>query len=357
MIAGRSKMGVRILLGAIALATIARPHDARGQAVETFELSGGDVAIYNLAGEARIVQGRGPNVVVRVTRGGDDARELEVELGEVRGRETLRVVYPSERIVYSELGRRSNTSVRVNSDGTFSDGRRGGDRVEIRGSGRGLEAHADLEIEVPSGGKFALYLAVGETDVRGVVGDFLIDTGSGSVVVEDLQGSLSIDTGSGQVSVRSVVGDVSVDTGSGGVDIDDVRGEEIDIDTGSGGVEGAGLSASSLRVDTGSGAIDLERVDSYDILLDTGSGSVRLQLLGDVEDLDIDTGSGSVTVWLPEMVGAEVDLETGSGGIDVEGPFQIRRVSRDHVEGSLGDGEGRIRIETGSGRVRLLARE
>ena len=75
--------------------------------------------------------------------------------------------------------------------------------------------------------------------------------------------------------------------------------------------------------------------------------------MSDVTDLDIDTGSGSVTVWLPEGVGAQVDLETGSGGIDLDFPVQIRRVERDHVEGSIGDGEGRIRIETGSGRVRL----
>ncbi len=350
-------MGVnRAVVAGIVTAALAHPPGAMGQGTETFELSGGEVAVYNLAGEARIVQGRGSAVVVRVTRGGADARELEVEVGEIGGRETLRVIYPSQRVVYSALGRGSNSTVRVRSDGTFYDGGRGGDRVEIRGSGRGLEAHADLEIELPPGREFALYLAAGSTDVRGVVGDLLIDTGSGSVVAENLQGSLRIDTGSGRVSVRSVAGDVSVDTGSGVVDIEDVRGREISVETGSGSVEGAGLSAPSLRVDTGSGRIDLERVDSDDIRLDTGSGSVRLQLVSDVTDLDIDTGSGSVTVWLPEVVGAEVDIETGSGGFDLDFPIQIRRVSRDHVEGSLGDGEGRIRIETGSGRVRLLRR-
>ena len=340
----------------IVITALAPPHDAVAQAAETFELSGGEVAIYNLAGEASIVRGGGSTVVVRVIRGGADARELEVEVGEIGGRETLRVIYPSQRVVYSALGRGSNNTVRVSSDGTFYDGRRGGDRVEIRGSGRGLEAHADLEIEVPNGREFALYLAAGSTDVRGVVADLLIDTGSGSVVAENLQGSLDIDTGSGHVSVRSVEGDVSVDTGSGGVDIEDVQGREISIDTGSGTVEGAGLSSPSLRVDTGSGRIDLERVDSDDILLDTGSGGVRLQLVSDLTDLDIDSGSGSVTVWLPELVGAEVHIETGSGGIEVDFPVQIRRYSRDQFEGSLGDGEGRIRIDTGSGRVRLARR-
>ena len=119
------------------------------------------------------------------------------------------------------------------------------------------------------------------------------------------------------------------------------------------GVEGSGLSAPSLRIDMGSGGIDLERVDSDDVILDTGSGSVRVQLENDITELDIDTGSGSVTVWLPEDVGAELEIETGSGGIDVvDFSIQFRKVSRDHLEGSLGDGEGRIRVDTGSGRVR-----
>ena len=344
---------VSVLMGAIVLTAVALPHEAVGQAAESFELSGREVAVYNLAGEASIVQGRGSAVVVRVLRGGADGRELEVEVGEIDGRETLRVIYPSDRVVYSGLGRRSNTTVRVNRDGTF-DGRRRGDRVEIRGSGRGLEAHADLEIEVPAGREFALYLASGSTDIRGVEGDFVIDTGAGSVVADNIRGSLNIETGSGHVSVRGVQGDVVVDTGSGGVDIEDIEGQVINVDTGSGRVEGADLSALTLHIDTGSGRIDLERVDADDILLDTGSGSVRIQLESDVRELDIDTGSGSVTVWLPEVVGAELEIETGNGGIDLDFPVQIRRISRDHLEGSLGDGEGRIRIDTGSGRVRLL---
>jgi hypothetical protein len=343
-----------MLMGAMVLIAIGHPHDAVAQAAESYDLSGRDVAVYNLAGKVSIMQGRGSSVVVGVLRGGDDARELEVEVGEVDGRETLRVIYPSDRVVYSESGRGSNTTVRVRSDGTFYDGSRRGDRVQVRGSGRGLEAHADLEIEVPAGRDFALYLAVGSADVRGVEGDLLIDTGSGSVVAENIRGSLDVDTGSGHVSVRGVVGDVTVDTGSGGVDIEDLTGREINVDTGSGGVEGAGLSATSIRINTGSEGIDVERVDSDEILLDTGSGSVRVQLENDITELDIDTGSGSVTVWLPEDVGAELEIETGNGGIDVvDFPIQLRSVSRDHLEGSLGDGEGRIRIDTEStpGRV------
>jgi DUF4097 and DUF4098 domain-containing protein YvlB len=90
------------------------------------------------------------------------------------------------------------------------------------------------------------------------------------------------------------------------------------------------------------------------VVLDTGSGGVDLVLLTDVERLDVDTGSGSVTIHAPESLGGEVDIETGSGGIDLDFAVEVRRVRRDHVTGTLGDGRGRIRIDTGSGTVRLL---
>ena len=119
---------------------------------------------------------------------------------------------------------------------------------------------------------------------------------------------------------------------------------------------GRGLSAPSLRIDTGSGPIELDEITSEDVYLDTGSGSIQVELLGDVESLEVDTGSGSVTVWLPEIAGAELEVETGSGVIEVDLPLQIRRSARDHVIGTIGDGQGRIHIDTGSGSVRLVRR-
>lgn len=327
------------------------------QSSQEFRMSGQEVSVYNLAGEARIVRGQGSEVVVRVTTAGADARDLEIEVGRVRGGEALRIIYPDDRIIYPELGRGSSSSVRVDSDGTFYDGDgRGGDRVEVRGSGRGLEAHADLEIEVPVGKEFSLYLAVGATDIRGVEGDFVIDTGAGQVTAQDIKGSLNVDTGSGQVSVLRVEGDVMVDTGSGRVEVEDVSGREINVDSGSGTVVGVNLTAETVRVDTGSGSIELEQVSAGDVYVDTGSGSVRVELMEDIETLMVDTGSGSVTVWIPESAGAELEVETGSGGIDLDFPVQIRRAGRDHVLGTIGDGRGLIHIDTGSGGVRLARR-
>jgi DUF4097 and DUF4098 domain-containing protein YvlB len=109
-------------------------------------------------------------------------------------------------------------------------------------------------------------------------------------------------------------------------------------------------------VDTGSGSIELRGVSAPDVMLDTGSGSVEVDLLEDVDRLEIDTGSGSVTIWVPASVGAEVEMETGSGGIDVNLPLEVREAKRDYLRGILGDGQGRIHVDTGSGAIRIIGR-
>ncbi len=335
----------------MAAALVAVPLGAQ----EVERLSGRSAAVYNLAGRVDIVRGSGSEVVVRIDRGGRDADLLRVETDAIRGRETLRIVYPDNEIVYPEMGRGSNTSLTVRDDGTFSDGGgRRGDRVRIRGRGDGLEAWADLVIEVPAGRALDVNVAVGEVDAEGIDGDLSIDTGSGAVTVLDIVGALEVETGSGSIVVRGVEGDLFVDTGSGRVEVSEVRGREVEIDTGSGGVRGYGLSAEAVTVDTGSGSIELEGVAASDVVLDTGSGSIDVEMLTDVDRLDADTGSGSVTVRAPAGLGATVDIETGSGGIDLDFPVEVRSIRRDEVHGTIGDGRGEIVIDTGSGSVKLL---
>lgn len=51
---------------------------------------------------------------------------------------------------------------------------------------------------------------------------------------------------------------------------------------------------------------------------------------------------------------ATVDLETGSGGTWTwPSPLQLVRKSEGEIRGTLGDGRGRIEIETGSGDISL----
>ncbi len=354
-----------LLAAALATALLAAapahssPRATSGQAAR-YTLGPGKVAVYDLAGGVVLEPTTGPETIIEVTFAGRDADRLKVATGEAEGRRNVRVLYPDEHIIYPPFGPGSNTSTSVRPDGTFG-GRNSslwptGRRVKISGWGSGLEAHADLKLLVPKGADVLLRLMVGDVRVTNVDSKLNLDIGSGSVVTTGTRGGLAIDTGSGSVRVARADGLVSIDTGSGGVSVHDLRGGDLVIDTGSGDVDVSAIEASTLSVDTGSGRVDLDEVSSRSVHVDTGSGGVTIGLKSIVDELNIDTGSGGVEVSLPRETGAMLSLETGSGGLDVDVP--LTTLHRDHGElhGRMGDGRGRIVIETGSGGIHIGGR-
>ena len=58
----------------------------------------------------------------------------------------------------------------------------------------------------------------------------------------------------------------------------------------------------------------------------------------------------------PEALGAELDLESSSGGIDFDVPITVTEFDRESLRGRIGDGRGRIQIDTGSGAIRFIRR-
>ena len=339
----------------LALSLMVAPTVVAAQTAERRTLAGNDVAIYNLAGMMQVEGGSGAEVTVEVTRGGADASKLSIATGGIRGRETLRVMYPDRRIVYKkgDWGRWSRTTVRVDDDGTFGGHDGDGRRVDIVGSGDGLDGYADVRIVVPRGKRVSVFLGVGEAKIDNVDGDLLVDVSAASVTSTRTRGKLSLDTGSGEVRVSDAQGEVDLDTGSGSVEVMNVRGPYLKMDTGSGRVRGSDLVADELELDTGSGSVRLGAVQSKRIKLDSGSGSVELDLKSDVDDVRIETGSGGVTLGIPESLGAAIRIDTGSGGIDTDIPIQVKKAERSYLSGTIGDGKGEISIETGSGGVRL----
>ena len=345
---------------------------AAQEAPERIALPGGNPAVYNMVGQMRVEPGSGREVIVEVVRGGNDRAQLRVERGQVDGRQAVRVFAPADQIRYPRMGRGSRSQIRVRDDGTFGGGGiRAGRQVTVTSGGGGVEAFADVRVLVPAGTQLSVHQGVGEVQVANVNGTLQvrtlsaavsstatrgsldIDVGSGPVRVDRADGPLKIDTGSGSVDVREVRGDVDLDTGSGSVRLNGVRGARARVDTGSGSVAGSGVSVTDLEVDVGSGGVELSGVSATNTKVDTGSGSVRLELQGTVRSVDVDTGSGSVTLSVPRDTNAMLEVDTGSGGINVDLPVRTTRSRRDHLSGQLGNGQGRIVVDTGSGSVRI----
>lgn len=344
--------GVGSVLAALAALATVTP---AGLLAQEFPLGSAHVAVSNVAGRVDIVQGGGSEAVVQVLARGADAGELRVEVGQVDGRDGLRVHYPDDTVVYrGSEGGRFNVQLRLNRDGTFGGGGWGGDRIRVRSGGDGTEAHADLRISLPPGGSVVLHHGVGRVSAENLSGDVLLNLASGPVEISAVEGLVSVDTGSGNVVVSRVSGELLVDTGSGNVTLREITGTAVGVDTGSGRVEATGVRADYLGVDTGSGRVDLEDVEAPEVAVDTGSGRVDLAFRVAPENLVVDTGSGAVTVTLPGGLDATVEADSGSGGVQVDLPgLQVLDRDRNSVSARVGAGTGRIVVDTGSGAIRI----
>jgi DUF4097 and DUF4098 domain-containing protein YvlB len=136
--------------------------------------------------------------------------------------------------------------------------------------------------------------------------------------------------------------------------VSDVRGKSVSINTGSGEVTATDVRSSQLSIETGSGNIQVTALTAPEVKLQTGSGSVSADLSGELWEVGVQTGSGDVTLKVPPTLSAEVDIETSSGDIETDFPVLVTRHARDHMTGRIGDGQGKIEIETGSGGIKLV---
>ena len=176
-------------------------------------------------------------------------------------------------------------------------------------------------------------------------------TGSGAQEISGLSGPVEAGTGSGQLTLTDIGGAVAVRTGSGAIKADGIAGS-FEAHTGSGSVRMTQAAPGDVVVTTGSGSSELHGVVGA---LRVRAGSGRIVVDGQQEGVwNLDTGSGSVRIDLPEDAAFELDAESGSGGIDIDHPLTVQgKVSKRHLRGQVRGGGDLLRIETGSGSIRI----
>ena len=164
--------------------------------------------------------------------------------------------------------------------------------------------------------------------------DSFLDAGSGSgdLVVDGVGDNAKLSTGSGNIHATGLHGGFVLNTGSGDIYAEQVAGGDVKAQTGSGNIELRNLHG-GLRAGTGSGDIKVAGAPTMDWKLETGSGGIEFWPGGAGFTLDASTGSGTV----------HSDQEMA-----VQGSFD-----RHHITGKVHGGGPTVRIETGSGDVRI----
>jgi hypothetical protein len=172
----------------------------------------------------------------------------------------------------------------------------------------------DYEIQAPPDVYLNAATGSGQVTDDGVGNHAKLSTGSGSIHATGLHGSFSVDTGSGDIYAEQIGdGDIKAETGSGSIELRNVHG--------------------GLHAQTGSGSIKVGGTPSAQWKLDTGSGSVELW-----------TGTAAFTL----------DAETGSGGVSTDREMATQGTqNHHHITGKIGGGGPLVRIETGSGSIRV----
>lgn len=355
------------ILALVLCAPAARASDPGAGGLERhFSIEGKTLVLGNLIGEVRVEPSSASAYEIDVAIRGKDATAERISFDEGSGEDAhLYIRFPTgegRTFIYPPLGNSQSTVMEGRAEGKDDSGHLldfflpGHQRsIRVRGTGRGLEVWADVVVRVPEGKAIRVRHGVGDISAEAVAGMCDLDTQAGSVSVQRIDGRVRIDTGSGGVRASEINGELSIDTGSGNVDAARCKGPRVLIDTGSGSVRVAEIQCEELSIDTGSGGIEGGKIDADAAKIDTGSGSVSVAFsrMGGGSFL-IDTGSGSVGVHLPVDASADIVAETGSGGIRVEIPnARIIHKSDDRIALVVGSGAAKVRVDTGSGAVRI----
>ena len=157
-------------------------------------------------------------------------------------------------------------------------------------------------------------------------------SGSGNVTDEEVGENAKLNTGYGNIHATGLHGNITVGTGSGDIYAEQTGSGDVKAETGSGNIELRNLHG-GLKAETGSGNIKVGGAPAAGWKLETGSGNAELWVGDAPLTLDAESGSGSI----------HTDREMLTQGSN----------DRHHVTGKLNGGGPTVRVETGSGDIRV----
>ncbi|MEO6800760.1 MAG: DUF4097 family beta strand repeat-containing protein [Rhodanobacter sp.] len=244
--------------------------------------------------------------------------------------------------VAGELGEGAKPLVITGDNGHLSI------KVESRGGsgwfnfgGDSKMAPTTLELHVPRNASLDVSVISAPLVVDGLAGGRMtINAISGNVRIHAHTPSLDVNSVSGSIELSGHADQASLQTVSGEILAPDLGGK-VKLQTISGRIQAGGGPWQYLTLSTVSGNVQL-----------TGG-------LAAGGNVDIDSMSGDVQWRLPADISATLHASSFSGDLrsDFGTPTQARHGPGSSLDASLGAGNGKIRIETFSGDLRLRKRD
>jgi DUF4097 and DUF4098 domain-containing protein YvlB len=219
-----------------------------------------------------------------------------------------------------------------------------GKNVEVKSSSADLEAsQLAVNLDVWSSstdirmrdteGRLSFDLSSGDVDISHHKGEVKVKGNSSDLDFGAIEGNVDARTSSGDGSFNGVKGSISAYASSGDYKLFDIEGD-LDVRTSSGDIYVSGVTG-SIRAEASSGDITLKE-------LSAGEG-----------EFDVETSSGDVTLEIGEGFQGSVSLDSNSGSVYSRLSGEIESISESRVRENVGNGNGRLRVSTVSGDIRI----
>jgi len=184
-----------------------------------------------------------------------------------------------------------------------------------------------------------------------------ITSSNGSLRTQDGAGPARLRSSNGSIRVVDLHGDLDAETSNSSIELDGVDGN-AGVHTSNGHIRAERLGG-SLDAHTSNGAVhaDIARTDRA-VRLDTSNSGVELSLPPNFSSgVRVDTNNGAITLRLAEGTNARISARTSNSSIATD--FEVRaqgEISKNHLEGAIGNGGPLIELNTSNGSIRLLRR-
>ncbi|MGO4531711.1 DUF4097 family beta strand repeat-containing protein [Paenibacillus sp. 2TAF8] len=164
----------------------------------------------------------------------------------------------------------------------------------------------------------------GRIRITNAVGDISGKTLNGDVIVANAMGNVDMDSNRGDMKARGVSGDVDLTTQVGNVSITDSFGE--------------------FTAETRNGNITLDGAN-LGVKAQSLNGSINIVSTKVGGDWDVYSAVGAINVMIPERGDYSLTGSSSYGDLKTDMPFNVKNKT---IEGQLGEGEYRIKIEGNS---------
>lgn len=230
---------------------------------------------------------------------------------------------------------------------------------DIRGRTDLNTSYGSIQCENVTGSSITLKSGNGGIAAKNLRGSVTAESAYGAIICEDFaDGDLKLKSGNGRILIdKASFGVCEARSSYGTIAGKDLSGDSITLGSGNGSVEAENVQTKSLNLSSDYGVIRATRITTSSLSAVSGNGSVDIDCSRS-SPIDFNARAkssyGSVEFAAPPAFSGEVDLRTGYGRVRTTLPVTVKgEITGNRVTGRIGDGDGKIHLESGSGSVEL----